>query len=314
MNSIAAQVMKSRWQQTLILTVLLLPVAATADTLQDAHGLSNSEHQTDAAEAGKPSDQKRLLPLNNTRNTRDLGGYSTANGRRLKWGLLFRSDSLADLDASDLAYLERLQLAAVTDLRSEAERVQAPSQLPRQSPTIAYQTLDINDPAINIAELSRKFFSGQLSETELIALTDRTSYISNTAISRTWGQWVADLANPGALPHLFHCTAGKDRTGFASAIILLTLGVPKAEIMHDFLLTNQYLDERIEATVKKIQANSTTHVNADVLRQVIGVTPNSLENAFAAMEDQYGSIDLYIEQGLGIDKATQSKLRALLLE
>ena len=84
--------------------------------------------------------------------------------------------------------------------------------------------------------------------------------------------------------------------------------------MHDFLLTNQYLDERIEATVKKIQANSTTHVNADVLRQVIGVTPNSLDNALAAMEDQYGSIDLYIEQGLGIDKATQSKLRALLLE
>ncbi|SVE38060.1 uncharacterized protein METZ01_LOCUS490914, partial [marine metagenome] len=190
--------MKSRWQQTLILTVLLLPVAATADTLQDAHGLSNSEHQTDAAEAGNPSDQKRLLPLNNTRNTRDLGGYSTANGRRLKWGLLFRSDSLADLDASDLAYLERLQLAAVTDLRSEAERVQAPSQLARQSPAIAYQTLDINDPAINVAELSRKFYSGLLSETELIALTDRTSYISNRAISSTWGQWVADLANPGA--------------------------------------------------------------------------------------------------------------------
>ncbi len=270
-------------------------------------------HQTDEQPAALPAKQ-RLLPLTSTRNSRDLGGYTTADGRTVQWGMLFRSDSLANLDDADLAYLEKLQLSAVTDFRSDSERAEAPDRLPQQSPAIAYRTLAINNPAVDVAELGRKLYSGQLSRAELVALTDRTGYINDAAVSRMWGQWVRDMAEPGALPHLFHCTAGKDRTGFAAAIVLLTLGVPRDDVMQDFLLSNEYLAAKIEENVQKIQAHSAVEVDAEVLRQVLGVSPHSLEGAIQAMEAKYGSIDGYIEQGLGIDAATRVKLQTLLLE
>jgi protein-tyrosine phosphatase len=84
--------------------------------------------------------------------------------------------------------------------------------------------------------------------------------------------------------------------------------------MQDFLLSNEYLAAKIEDNVQKIQAHSAAEVDADVLRQVIGVSPKSLEGAIQAMEANYGSIDGYIEQGLGIDGATRLKLQELLLE
>ena len=296
------------------LTLLLTTVGLLA-----ACGGKNSEInpaivQKTGEQATTPATHQRRLPLNKTHNSRDMGGYKTADGRTVKWGVLFRSDSLANLDDADLAYLENLQLSAITDFRSDSERAQAPDRLPQQSPAIAYRTLAINNPAVDVAELGKKFFSGQLSQDELLALTDRTGYINDADISHMWGQWVRELAQPGALPQLFHCTAGKDRTGFAAAMVLLTLGVPRDQVMQDFLLSNEYLAEKIATNVEKIQAHSATDVDAEVLRQVLGVTPTSLEGAFEAMEARYGSIDAYIEQGLGIDNTTRLELQALLLE
>jgi protein-tyrosine phosphatase len=272
----------------------------------------SSAHETDEQSITLPN--RRLIPLNNTLNFRDLGGYSTADGRRVKWKMLFRSDSLAHLDDVDLAYLEQLQLSAVTDFRSDSERAESPDRLPQQSPAIAYRTLAINNPAVDVAELGRKFFSGQLTEAELLQLTDRRGYINDLEISRMWGLWVRSLVEPGYLPQLFHCTAGKDRTGFAAAIVLLTLGVPREDVMQDFLLSNEYLAAKIEENVHKIQAISANQINVDVLRQVLGVSPQSLVGAIQAMEAKYGSIDGFIEHGLGIDAATRMKLQTLLLE
>ncbi|NCF16700.1 MAG: protein-tyrosine-phosphatase [Haliea sp.] len=256
----------------------------------------------------------RKVPLSNTLNTRDLGGYRTDGGRRVRSGMLFRSDSLAHLDDADIAILRALELSVVTDFRSQAERDAAPDRLPRQSPAIDYRTLAINNPAVDVAALRETFYSGQLSTEELIALTDRTAYVEDERLRQNWGRWVSSLAEPGALPQLFHCTAGKDRTGFAAALVLLTLGVSKEDVMRDFLLSNEYLAPKIERYVAEIQSRSTADMDGDLLRQVLGVTPHSLDGAFRAMEANYGSIDNYIEQGLGIDPATRDRLRTLLLE
>lgn len=243
-----------------------------------------------------------------------MGGYSTSDRRSVKWGMLYRSDSIAKLSSADLATIKNLSLKAVTDFRSDTERTEALARLPYQSPAINYRTLAINNPAVDVAKLGRKFYSGQLTQDELLALIDRRAYVNNETLSNAWGEWIRDLARPANLPHLFHCTAGKDRTGFAAAMLLLTLGVPKETVMQDFMLSNQYLEEKIESNVVKIKASSKTDVDAKVLRQVIGVSPESLTGAFAAMETKYGSIDAYIEQGLGIDRTTREKLRSLLLE
>jgi len=258
--------------------------------------------------------QQRLLPLSGALNARDMGGYQTADGRSVKWGMLYRADSLAALSDEDVAYLEDLQLSSVTDFRSDSEREGAADRLPRQAPPIDYRTLSITNPAMDVAELDRKVLSGQLSEGELLELTDRKPYVDNIRISRRWGQWVTELADPGNLPHLFHCTAGKDRTGFAAALVLLTLGVPEEQVMTDFLLSNEYLEAKIKADIETIRAHSESEIDEDVLRQVLGVTPRSLAGAIEAMESSYGTIDDFIEQGLGIDAATRARLQDLLLE
>lgn len=256
----------------------------------------------------------RAVPLNSTLNTRDLGGYTGEGKRRVRWGLLYRSDSLAHLDDADLTSVAALQLATITDFRSQSERDAAPDRLPQQSPAIAYRTLAINNPAVDVEALRSKFYTGELTPDELAALTDRTAYIYNDRLRENWGLWLKSLAEPGALPQMFHCTAGKDRTGFAVALVLLTLGVSKEDVMQDFLLSNDYLAPKIDRYLQQILANSPEGVDEQLLREILGVSPDSLEGAFAAMEANYDSIDGFIEQGLGIDATTRTKLQALLLE
>ena len=276
--------------------------------------LNASSGASHASEAENQTTWDRRVNLESTSNTRDLGGYTTKDGRKVKRGILFRSDSLSTLTEADVSTLQELGLAVVTDFRSDNERAEAPSRLPEQSSELKYQTLAINNPALDVADLGKKVFSGQLSEQELVALTSRESYIYNSEIRREWGNWISSLSDPEGLPHLFHCTAGKDRTGFAAALVLLVLGVQHEQIMDDFLLSNHYLAEKIDLGVERIQSASEKPLKEAVLRDVLGVTATSLEGAIKAMEDRYGSVDAYIEHGLGVDPETRQQLQNLLLE
>ena len=257
---------------------------------------------------------ERLVPLAHTSNTRDLGGYTTPGGQRVKRGMLYRSDSLAELDQADLDTLASLELVTVVDFRSESERKQAADRLPQQTPPIDYRVVNVNNPALDVKALGRKVYSGELNEAELEALLDRSSYIDDPQLRESWGGWLRSLAEPGALPQLFHCTAGKDRTGFAAAIVLLSLGVDHDQVMADFLASNDYLAVNIHAGVAKIQQHSVQPLDEQLIAQVLGVSPVSLHSAIAAMEARYGSVQGYIEHGLGVDKAMQQRLRELLLE
>lgn len=257
---------------------------------------------------------QRLLPLRHAANARDLGGYMTTDGRKVKWGALYRSDSIAELDAHDLDVLRQLELSVVTDFRSVQEREGAQDRLPQQSPAIVYRTVAVNNPVLDVAELGRRVYSADISNDELLALLDRRVYVTDPALRTAWGNWLRSLAEPGALPQLFHCTAGKDRTGFAAAIVLLALGVPREMVMDDFLLSNHFLSARIEEGVSRIQANTDAAFDPGVLAQVIGVSASSLENALMEMEARYGSVDGYIRDGLGIDDATRVLLQQALLE
>lgn len=286
-----------------VFLLLILPIAGVKVEATESGG-----------SAEKPASAKRTLPLDNTENTRDLGGYQTIDGHSVKWGMLFRSDSIAELDEQDLNTLQSLELAVVTDFRSEAERAEAPDRLPIQSSAIDYRTLAINNPAVDVEALRHKVYSGALSSADLLKLTDRRVYVTDPAMRSAWGGWLRSLSEPGALPQLFHCTAGKDRTGFAAALVLLTLGVSRDQVMADFMLSNTMLEARIHASISHIEANAQGNVDREALAQVIGVSPTSLLDAFAEMEARYGSIDNYISEGLGVNSKTRQLLRAKLLE
>lgn len=122
---------------------------------------------------------------------------------------------------------------------------------------------------------------------------------------------VRRLADPAVLPTLTHCTAGKDRTGFSTAIILLALGVPESTVMEDYLLSNVYRAERNEQTLATLGALMR---DPELLRPVLEVRPEYLQASFDTIGEVYGSLAAYLENGLGIDQATLERLRANLLD
>jgi protein-tyrosine phosphatase len=122
------------------------------------------------------------------------------------------------------------------------------------------------------------------------------------------------ITNPANLPALVHCSAGKDRAGFASAAILSVLGVPRETVMSDFLLTNHYTAAATERRLFMIELMSLTRADSDALRPLFGVEPAYLEAAFDAIEARYGDFDAYRREALGLDDAEVEAFRALALE
>lgn len=256
----------------------------------------------------------RIINIDGTKNTRELGGYKTADGRRVKWGVLYRSDNLGELTSNGKAVLSALNLKAVTDLRSDPEREDAPDRLPEQTPPIKYTVLPINDEPVDIKALSRKILKGEVKEEELMTLLDHRRFITNPNHRKSWGDWVKSLENDANTPHLFHCTSGKDRAGYGAAITLLTLGVPKETVKKDFLLSNAVYADYIDKNIKKIERFVGKDGNTDLIRKVMGVSEETIDATFEQMEADYGSIDGFIENGLGIDAATRTRLQDKFLE
>lgn len=255
----------------------------------------------------------RLLSVPGTHNLRDLGGYVTADGRTVKWGLIFRSDNLHELNKGRDAF-KALNIRSVTDLRSEPERKDEPDRLPKTTPLISYSVLPINDQPVDIKVLGRKIVKGEVTEDEVMVLLDHRRFITNPTHRESWGSWLKSLVQEDETPHLFHCTSGKDRAGYGAAIFLLTMGVPKETVMEDFLLSNMVYADYIDKTVSRVDRFVRKDVDTTLLRKVMGVSRETLEATFAEMEAGFGTTDNFIKEGLGIDDETRAALQAKFLE
>ena len=271
-----------------------------------------SRSQALMTEAGVHVD--RLIPIDGTRNTRDIGGYQTVDGRQVKWGMLYRSDNLHELTKIGRSQIADLGIVSVTDLRSEKEIEDAPDALPKTSPPVQYRVLPINDESVDIKALGRQIVKGEIDDAQIMMLLDHRRFITNPAHRKSWGDWVTSLNEDQKSPHLFHCTSGKDRAGYGAAILLLTLGVPKDTVMNDFLLSNIVYADYIDKMVGKIDKYVRKDVDTDLIRKVMGVSRETLVATFAEMETQYGSIDGFIEEGLGINADTRESLQEKFLE
>jgi protein-tyrosine phosphatase len=189
--------------------------------------------------AGPP----REIDLDGTRNTRDIGGYTTSEGRRVRWGLLYRSDQLDDLSDEDLRTLRKRGLRRVYDFRTQVEKEDAPDRL---DPGVQYVALPISYPSMDPDHLRRLILRGGGGEgyfEDLLNRANRSFVLDNaTQIAA----FLESLTEPGALPALFHCTYGKDRTGFVAALTLEILGVSQQKAVQDYLLSNDYLAAEID--------------------------------------------------------------------
>ena len=251
---------------------------------------------TDLADATAPA---RSVPLAGASNFRDLGGYQGRDGRTVKWRRLFRSDHLAALTPQDQDTLARLGVARSIDFRGQAESAAHAYRLPG----VDYRHLVIEPTVIQRAlELQR---AGQhLTAQDAVALMQAT-YRGFVRESAPRFAELFRLLLASDTPTVFHCTAGKDRTGFAAALILLTLGVPRDVVMHDYLLTN---------TLYQRPPGMGSHAPEEVLRVLWRVQEEFLDAALHMVDNDFGGLQAYLVDVLGVDAAAQKELAGRYLQ
>lgn len=255
------------------------------------------------------------IPLATLPNLRDLGGWRTADGRQVAYGLLFRSTDLNKLSAADRSGLEALGVTTVYDFRSVAERTTEPDVELDGVQQVALDVLAdaphtvpgnltkvLSDPAMLAAARSELGGRGvrDLMEGSYHQLVTLPSALSS------YQRFYRGLLGDHPTPALFHCTTGKDRTGWAAASLLTLLGVPTEDVYREYLLTN---DQLIPALEPIFTAFARAGGEPAQLRPVLGVDRAYLERAFGAVHEQYGTIEGYFADGLGIDAQDQEELR-----
>lgn len=262
-------------------------------------------------EGHPPHVEQRHVPLEGAANFRDLGGYPTEDGRTVKWRTFYRSDKLSDLTDADVEKVQALGIRLVCDFRGPDEWQEEPDRLPTNpAPEVAH--LEIWDPSFS-AEGFRDSLAGGRGDDMGQLLVEGNRLFAGTFSDR-YASMFARITQAENLPSVVHCTAGKDRAGFASALILRTLGVPMETVYDDFLLTNHYTAERIEQQVFMIRLLSFFRADADGLRSVMGVERRFLEAAFDEIETRHGDFDTYRREALGLSDEALVAFRELGLE
>jgi protein-tyrosine phosphatase len=237
----------------------------------------------------------RHFDLAGASNFRDLGGYPAKNGRTVRWRKIFRSNHLGHVTEADIAVLRGLRLRNAFDFRGTGERVTAVCRLTE----IAVHSLPI-EPTV-VASLRARLTAGAALSTadalDVMRVSYRNYVRNNTPNFRAlFAHLLEDRA-----PLVIHCTAGKDRTGFACALILHALGVPEDVIAEDYLLTNRFYRRDPSASVDL----------PDDVRQVLGsVEASFLAAAFDAICREYGGLESYFSEGLGLGPRERADLEA----
>jgi protein-tyrosine phosphatase len=255
---------------------------------------------------------ERVLPLEGAHNFRDLGGYATADGRRVRWGRVFRSDDISELTDTDLDYLGALGLRLVCDFRSPAERGEAPDRLPNPAPQVA--ELAISDDTIDPTLLREAIMSGELGDLDFaqILIDGNKSFASTFA--GQYRELFDRLGEADGMPALLHCTAGKDRTGFGSALVLLALGVPESTVFDDYLLTNATTGPRTERLLWFVRLRSFGRADVARIRPLFEARREYLSAGLDEARKDFGDLDRYLREAIGVDDAERERLRSALLD
>jgi protein-tyrosine phosphatase len=241
----------------------------------------------------------RVLSLAGASNFRDLGGYVGTAGRPLRWRQVFRSDHLAGLTASDRQTLSALGLGYALDFRGGTERAAAPYELPG----VEQHSLAI-EPLVS-QWIQDRVAAGQAVTGPVAAALMRDLYraLVNDQGPR-YAEFFEHLLTADA-PLVFHCTAGKDRTGFGAALLLLALGVPRETVIQDYLLSND---------VYRHPPRPADDPLAEALAVLWRVEAGFLEAALRVVDEDHGGIERYLGQRLGLGRAALDTLARRYLE
>jgi protein-tyrosine phosphatase len=249
-------------------------------------------------------------------NLRDVGGYQTADGVTVARGLAYRSDTFNPMNAGDIGKIERVGLKNDYDLRTTAEVKAKPDEIPAG---VKWHLLNVLADAKSAApaELEALMHDPKKANAalgngkiEALFMEGYREFISLPSAKQSYRTLFQSLADPDKLPGVFHCTTGKDRTGWAAAALLTLLGVPKETVMADYMRTNEYTLPQYQRVIDGFVAAGGERAIAEA---IFGVKAEYLQASFDAMLKQYGTIERYFSEGLGIDAASQQALKKLYL-
>lgn len=247
----------------------------------------------------------RVLPLESAFNLRDLGGYETRDGGRIKSGLLYRSGTMSMLSDADERHLAALGIATVCDLRRPRERESQPTRWCKPA-GVHYWSRDYTEVSGVLGEMVK-------DPATTPAVMRDTMIAVYRAIPTDHGpsyRVMFERLLGGHVPLLFNCAAGKDRTGVGAALILHALNVPHETIVEDYLLTNSLADfSRFRSGNPAILLRS-----QEVLAPMFAADADYLAAMFETLDRQFGGVDRYLADAIGVDLSARARLRALLVE
>jgi len=259
-------------------------------------------------------DAHRRLDFAGIHNFRDLGGYPAEDGRRVKWGVLYRSGTLHGATDNDLAYLRQLDLHTLVDFRSSAEKAAEPDRLPAPPgfAVVEIPTLDGGDNSV-ANEIMARIESGDFTDFEPEAFMLEANRHFASRFTPQYRQFLRTVVAAEGAPVLWHCSAGKDRAGFAAAILLRILGVPADVVLADYSLSKYYTLAARKNDLLLLRLFKGSEA-ADKLEVIMGVEPEWLAAGFAEIDARYGSFDNYVRDALELSDADVTRLRSTLLE
>lgn len=296
-------------------TPLLLPLAALALALPACKeaaapdAAATASLSPVAANAAALDDPRRVLPLEGGVNFRDLGGYMTADGRVTKWEVLYRAGSPAGLTAADQAELARRGIRTVCDLRATEEREAEPNPYVAAKTDVTYWTRDYAAGAGDLMQV--------LGGADASAAKSRAAMIGfyrqlPREHAASFRQMFAYLAE-GKVPLAFNCSAGKDRTGTAAALVLTLVGVPRETVVADYALSDDLVDYMArldEEGAGEGPYAALARMPREVVAPLLASDPAYIEAALDAMAASHGSVEAFIEQELGVTPAMKRAIIA----
>ncbi len=255
----------------------------------------------------------KTIRLEGAPNFRDIGGYCTKSGKKIKIGMIYRSDELSRLTDNDVSILEQLGIKLICDLRTASERKSKPDRL------INNGIRNINIPMNPLQEnfSQRKLFllmHQKAGELDFDNLMDQYYQKFAFGCKEQVKEIITLLSDSKNLPAVIHCTAGKDRTGFITAIIQLLAGVPRNEVLEDYLATNQFIQNRIKKLTRFLRIISFFRISESRLKPMLEVNKKYLEEVLDNIYAKYSNIEEYLTYACQIDNADVLKLRNMLIE
>ena len=250
---------------------------------------------------------ERHIDIQGIHNLRDLGGYRTKDGIPIKWRKIFRAGLLGEFDKSEIPKMKALKLQSICDFRTIVEQTNEPDQWHNLA-TLNRFSLPIGEGRVDKLDWLKVDNLG--AEKKHYLYHANRSYVKMEV--HRYKAFFEILLNEDNYPLLYHCTAGKDRTGFATFLLLSALGVDRKTIIEDYLLTNQYMAEFAKGHLDRLSQN--LGIDTDKIKSIFQAKESYLAGALDAIETDYETVDNYLATALNIGESEIKQLKRILLE